>query len=323
MTTNPTLRVRVHTIKWLTPSVHSIVLASLDGQALPAVAPGAHIDVHLDRQLSRSYSVVGQAGSPARYEIAVAKDGKSRGGSRYVHERLRVGDEIDIGAPRNLFPLDETAAVSVLIAGGIGITPLWSMLQRLEALGRPWVLHYAARSREHAAYLADIEALASGSANGRLHLHFDDEQNGACFDMAAAVSAAPRDAHLYCCGPVPMLDAYEKATAGHPASHVHLERFGPSSAGAADAGSFEVVLSRSGRQFTVPAEQSILDVLLANGIDAPYGCMQGACGLCETQVLEGTPEHRDTLLSAETKAANRSLLICCSRSKTPTLTLDA
>lgn len=225
--------------------------------------------------------------------------------------------------PRNLFPLHESTAVGVLIAGGIEITPLWSMLQQLEALGRPWILHYAARSRQHAAYLSDIEALASGSARGQLHLHFDDERGGACFDMAAAVNAAPQDAHLYCCGPLPMLDAYEKATIAHPASQVHSERFGASPATAAIAGSFEVILSRSGRQYTVPAGQSILDVLLENGIDAPYGCMQGACGLCETPVLDGTPEHRDTLLSAEVKAANRSLLICCSRSKTPSLTLDA
>jgi len=140
--------------------------------------------------------------------------------------------------------------------------------------------------------------------------------------MVAAVATAAPDAHLYCCGPRPMLAAYELATAARPAGQVHLERFGAAPLADAAAGSFEVILSRSERCFTVPAGQSILDVLLENGIDAPYGCMQGACGLCETPVLDGTPEHRDTLLSAEAKAANRSLLICCSRSKTPRLTLD-
>jgi ferredoxin-NADP reductase len=322
MTSTSTLRVRVHAITWQSPSVRSVVLASLDGQPLPPAAPGAHIDVHLAKQLSRSYSIVGQAGNGARYEIAVAKDAASRGGSRHVHEKLQVGDEIDIGAPRNLFPLHEDAAATVLIAGGIGITPLWSMAQRLDQLGRRWVLHYAARSRRHAAYLADIEALAARSPHGRLHLHFDDEQGGACFDMAGAVAAAPADAHLYCCGPQPMLAAYEQAAAARPAERVHLERFGAAPGADGDGDSFDVTLSRSGLQFNVPAGQSILDVLLENGMDPSYGCMQGSCGLCETRVLDGTPDHRDNLLSADAKAGNACMLICCSRSKTPSLTLD-
>lgn len=323
MTTTSTRRVRVHAITWLSPTVRSIVLAALDGQPLPPAEPGAHIDVHLGPQLARSYSVVGNAGSPSRYEIAVARDAASRGGSRYVHDVLRVGDELAIGAPRNLFPLHEDAADTVLIAGGIGITPLWAMAQRLHALGRRWTLHYAARSREHAAYLSEIQALAARQPDARLHLHFDDEQGGAFFDMAAAVAAAPAGAHLYCCGPQPMLAAYEAATAGRPAGHVHLERFTPAAPAAGEGPqAFEVVLARSRRRLTVPADRSVLDVLLENGVDAQYGCMQGACGLCETAVLEGTPEHRDTLLSAEAKAAGRCMLICCSRSLTPTLTLD-
>ena len=323
MTTTSTRRVRVHAITWLSPTVRSVVLASLDGQPLPPAEPGAHVDVQLGPQLSRSYSVVGNAGSPGRYEVAVARDAASRGGSRHVHEALRVGDELTIGAPRNLFPLHEDAADTVLIAGGIGITPLWAMAQRLHALGRRWTLHYAARSRAHAAYVEDIQALAAQQPGAQLHLHFDDEQGGAFFDMAAAVAAAPADAHLYCCGPQPMLAAYEAATAGLPAGHVHLERFAPAAPAAGEGPrAFEVVLARSARRLTVPADRSILDVLLENGVDAQYGCMQGACGLCETAVLEGTPEHRDTLLSPEAKAAGRCMLVCCSRSKTPSLTLD-
>lgn len=142
--------------------------------------------------------------------------------------------------------------------------------------------------------------------------------------MAAAVAAAPSGAHLYCCGPQPMLAAYEAATAGRPADQVHLERFAPVAPSAGDGPqAFDIVLARSGLRLTVPADRSILDVLLERGVDAQYGCMQGACGLCETAVLAGTPEHRDTLLSPEVKAANRCMLICCSRSSTPSLTLDA
>jgi vanillate O-demethylase ferredoxin subunit len=313
--------VRVRSIEWLTPAVHRLQLQSLDGTHLPAASAGAHIDLRLGPQLARSYSVVGNAGDPSRYEIAVAKDARSRGGSRHVHEVLRVGDVLQISAPRNHFALIEDAPESVLIAGGIGITPLWAMVQRLQALGRPWQLFYAARSRQHAAYLPEIEALAARSTSGRLLTHFDDEQGGVPPDVAGVVNNAPQQAHLYCCGPQPMLDAFERATAHREPSHVHLERFAPAQ-DQASAAAFRLRLSRAGREFAVPADKSILEVLLENGIDAQYGCMQGACGLCEAAVVDGIPDHRDTVLSNETKAGNRTMLICCSRSQTPSLTLD-
>jgi len=318
-----TTRLRVKAMTWQTPMVHSIVLESLGGQALPTVRPGAHIDLRLGQGLSRSYSIVGTAGAASRYEIAVAKDPNSRGGSRYVHEVLRVGDEIEVGAPRNLFELVTDAPRSVLIAGGIGITPIWAMAQALERLARPWTLHYAARSRVHAAYLAEIDALACRSTVGRLLTHFDDQAGGAPMDVAAAVAAAPADAHLYCCGPAPMLAAYEIAAARHPADRVHLERFAPATPQQTPAKQgFEIVLGRSGQTLAVPADKSILDVLLDHGIDAPYGCMQGVCGMCEVAVLGGTPDHRDQILSDEAKVSNTRMLVCCSRSHTPALTLD-
>ena len=313
--------VRVQSITWLAHGIHSVILETVDQRPLPAAQAGAHIDVHLRDRLTRSYSLVGHGGKPCRYEIAVAKDANSRGGSRYIHDELRVGQDIRISAPRNLFPLVDSAAPSVLIAGGIGITPLWSMVQTLEAQGRAWTLHYAARSRRHAAYLENIEALAAQSRCGQLVLHFDDEQ-GKPPNMQGWVQSAPAGAHVYCCGPQAMLAAYESATASLPAAQVHMERFSAAPA-SADDGSFKLVLARSGKEFSVPAGQSILDVLLENAIDAQYGCMQGACGICEMKVLEGTPEHRDSLLSDEVKAANQSILICCSRSQTPSLTLDA
>lgn len=321
MSESRAIRVRVKSMSWLAINVLGVTIETLDRQPLPHAAAGSHIDVKLDAKLSRSYSVVGHGGSTARYEIAIAKDAKSRGGSRYIHEKLRVGDELQISEPRNLFALSESAGVSVLIAGGIGITPIWAMAQELESKGRPWQLVFAARSQAHAAYLDDIAALAASSSVGRLVTHFDDQHAGAPLDMAALLAGAPRDAQLYCCGPQAMLAAFERETAAWPAAQVHLERF--TSAQPANPGEFKLVLSRSGLELTIPPGRSILDVLLENGINAQYGCMQGACGLCETPVLAGEPEHLDTLLSAEVKQANRTMLICCSRSKTPTLTLDA
>lgn len=316
-------RLRVRSITRQTSTVLSLVLESIHREPLPAIRPGDHIDLRLTPTLVRSYSLVGNAGSPMRYEIAVALDPKSRGGSRHVHEKIRVGDELDIAGPRNLFELRQDAAHSFLIAGGIGITPIWSMVQELEQQGRPWALCYAARSRSHAAYLEEIEALAGKSRVGKLITHFDDEQGGTPLDIAAALASAPQDAHLYCCGPAPMLAAYEQAAVDRPADHVHLERFAAeTSASSADTSSFEVVLAKSGQKFQVPADRTILDVILDNGIDAPYGCMQGVCGMCEVPVLEGVPDHRDGILSTSAKQTNGSIVICCSRSLTSSLTID-
>jgi len=322
MSESPLTNVRVKSMTLLADSVVSLVLEALDGRDLPAAGAGSHIDVNLSGKLSRSYSVVRCDGTPKRYEIAVAKDASSRGGSRHIHETLRVGEVLQIGLPRNLFPLVEDSSLSVLIAGGIGITPLWSMVQRLETLGRSWVLHYAARDHGRAAYISDIERFSDASANGKLHVHFDNEPGGQRLDIAAVVRETPSDAHVYCCGPQSMLDAFEAATAGRPAETVHLERFAPvQHEGVSEE--FTVVLAKSGQSFEVPPDHSILDVLLENGVDVPFGCMQGACGLCETRVLEGAPDHRDGFLSAEARAAGQSMLICCSRSATPVLRLDA
>jgi vanillate O-demethylase ferredoxin subunit len=262
-------------------------------------------------------------GTPRRYEIAVARDAASRGGSRHIHDTLRVGEVLQIGAPRNLFPLVEEASLSVLIAGGIGITPLFAMVQRLEALGRAWALHYAARERGCAAYLSEIERLSEVSTEGKLHVYFDGEPGGQRLDIATVLRETPGDAHVYCCGPQSMLDAFEAAAVGRRAENMHLERFAPAAQPEGGSHAFTVVLAQSGQSFEVPADQSILDVLLENSIEVPFGCMQGTCGVCETRVLGGTPDHRDHLLSAEARATGQSMLICCSRSATPLLTLDA
>ena len=175
----------------------------------------------------------------------------------------------------------------------------------------------------HAAYLDEIASLAQRSAIGHLITHFDDEAGGKPLDIQSLLASVPEQAHLYCCGPAAMLTAYEKATVGRPSGHVHLERFATAKADTASPGAaFQVVLARSNKALSVPAEKSILDVLLDNGIDAPYGCMQGVCGMCEVPVLDGTPDHRDQILTNETRTRNASLIVCCSRSLTPSLTID-
>lgn len=321
MADTPALRLRVHSMMRQTQDILTLVLESLDHHPLPEFTPGAHLDIKIAPGLSRSYSIVGYGGAPHRYEIGVAKDPRSRGGSRFVHEKLRVGDEVNASLPRNLFPLNEAAASTVLIAGGIGITPIWSMAQRLEALQRPWTLCYAARSREHAAYLEDIEALARQSRVGSLLTHFDDEHGNRPADIESLLARADNNAHLYCCGPQPMLAAFESATAKWPSEQVHLERFS-AAPNTAPAGQFKVILKQSGMCLDVPPERSILDIALEAGVNAQYGCMQGSCGLCETAVLSGIPEHRDNLLSDSVKSQNRTMLICCSRSQSEELVLD-
>jgi ferredoxin-NADP reductase len=268
----------------------------------------------------RSYSLVNDQGERNRYVIAVNNDAASRGGSKLIHETMRVGDIIAVSLPRNNFALQEDAGHSVLIAGGIGITPLLSMVRRLEALGRSWELFYAARTRLTAAFLDELNALRP-DVHPNLHLNFDQEPEARMMDLSSIVKAALPDAHLYCCGPVPMLEAFEAATVDRPAGHVHVEYFKAREKPAAEGG-FEVKLARSNRTIAVQAGQTILDALLEAGISANYACTEGVCGTCETRVIEGNPDHRDLFLSKEEQEANKTIMICCSGSKSPTLVLD-
>jgi vanillate O-demethylase ferredoxin subunit len=231
-----------------------------------------------------------------------------------------VGERITISHPRNNFALQENAGHSVLIAGGIGITPLLSMIRRLEALGRSWELFYAARTRVAAAFLDDLKALGP-DVQTKLHLNFDQEPSARMIDIAAIVKQAHPDAHLYCCGPVAMLEAFEAATADWPASQVHVEYFKAREKPAVEEG-FEVKLARSNRTIAVQAGQTILDALLEAGISANYACAEGVCGTCETRVIEGIPDHRDLFLSKQEQEANKTIMICCSGSKSSTLVLD-
>jgi tetrachlorobenzoquinone reductase len=314
------MQVRVKRISFEADNINSYELVNPAGGDLSSFTAGSHIDLHLPNGMIRSYSLVNHQGERNRYVIAVNNDAASRGGSKLIHEAVRVGDIITVSHPRNNFALQEDAEHSVLIAGGIGITPLLSMIRRLEALGRSWELFYAARTRLTAAFLDELKALRP-DVHPNLHLNFDQEREARMIDLSSIVKAALPDAHLYCCGPVPMLEAFEAATADRPAGHVHVEYFKAREKPAAEGG-FEVTLARSNRTIAVQAGQTILDALLEAGISANYACTEGVCGTCETRVVEGIPDHRDLFLSKEEQEANKTIMICCSGSRSPTLILD-
>jgi ferredoxin-NADP reductase len=291
----------------------------VDGAKLPPYKPGAHIDLHLPNDLLRQFSLVAPSSDPDSYVVGVKRDAASRGGSRYIIEEMRVGDRIKISAPRNNFPLVENAEHVVLIAGGIGITPIWCMVQELSALKRSWKIHYSCRSREDMAFLEALQKLDPQS----VHLHFDDEAEGKFLDLAAAIAAAPPNAHFYCCGPNPMLKAFEAAAAARPRGNVHVEYFTPKDdAASAPIGGFWVELARSGEEYFITEGKKVLEVLFEAGVDVDYSCELGICGACETRVISGIPEHHDSVLSEEEQASNTKVMICCCGSKTERLVLD-
>lgn len=311
------------TIHSMTPKAEGIVeleLRSSEGMPLPAFTAGAHIDLVLENGLTRSYSLVNPPSDRKRYVIAVNKDPASKGGSRYVHETLQPGMQVRVCEPRNNFPLVEDASLVVLFAGGIGVTPLWCMVQRLESLGRPWKLVYGARSRKHCAYLEEIRALGD-QVPGRVKFHFNDEHDGAPMDLDALIRDLPADAHLYCCGPVPMLGAFEQATASRPSGTVHVEYFAAKHA-AALGGGYKVTLARSKRSVQVCEGKSILDVLIDAGLSVSHACKEGVCGACQTTVLQGMPDHRDSFLTSREQQSGKTMMICCSGSKCDELVLD-
>lgn len=294
------------------------LLVPPDGQAFAPVEPGAHVDLHLPHGLVRQYSLLPSSG-PQGYLIAVKRDAAGRGGSRWLHEAARVGMALEISAPRNHFALREdngAQAPVLLLAGGIGITPVYAMLHALEARGRPFALHYWGRSLDQMLF---AEALG---ADPRVQLHVSAEGPGP--RAAEVVAAAPADADVYACGPQSMLDELAALDATRRGGRIYLERFAapvPADTGAAAAG-FEVVLARSGLRVPIGPRQSILEVLKERGMDVMYSCEQGVCGACEVTCLEGAPLHLDTVRTPQEHAQERTIMICCSRSQGERLVLD-
>ena len=309
------ITVRLTAIRYAARDTNLYEFRRPEGGRLPPATAGSHIDLHLPNGVMRQYSLVLAEPDPASYVVGIKKDAQSRGGSTYIHDQLRVGALVKLVGPRNNFPLAEDAAHSILIAGGIGITPIWCMLQRLEALGRDWRLYYSCRSRADAAFLDALETL------GTVEFNFDEENNGRFLDLPAIVAAAPKDAHLYCCGPTPMLAAFEAAAKDWPQGQIHVEYFTAKHEAAVEGG-FVVELARSGREFVIAPGKSILDTLRDAGIDLAYSCEQGICGACETKVISGIPDHRDAILTDAERAANKTVMICCAGSKSDRLVLD-
>ncbi len=315
MSDTATIDMRLTAIRYEAHETHSFEFTPVDGRALEPVEPGAHIDLHLPNGIMRQYSLVTCEGERTSYIVGIKKDRASRGGSKFIHENLKVGQIVKIGGPRNNFPLAENAAHSVLIAGGIGITPIWCMAQRLIAKGVPWTMFYSCRERFEAAFLGDLQD------RPEVNLHFDAESNGAFLDLNAIVANAPDGSHFYCCGPTPMLKAYEDATAGVPEGHMHVEYF-TAAEEAATEGGYSVVLQKSGQEFAIPEGKTILQVLRESGLDVTYSCEEGVCGACETAVISGQPDHRDNILTDREREESKTMMICCSGSKTAKLVLD-
>ncbi|WP_321814748.1 MULTISPECIES: PDR/VanB family oxidoreductase [unclassified Paraburkholderia] len=301
--------------------IYGFEFTHADGNALPPFSAGAHIDVHLPDGLIRQYSLCNDPGSTHHYRIAVLRDANGRGGSRAIHDKVNQGDTIRISAPRNHFALAHAAPHHLLIAGGIGITPILCMAEHLIRAGEKFDLHYCARSRERAAFVEPVTASPFGN---RTALYFDDETHAPRFDIAATLANAPAESHLYVCGPRGFMDAVlaEARRQQWDETRLHYEFFGgiveQSSADAA----FQVRIASSGATIDVPTGCTVIEALAANGVDVLTSCEQGVCGTCITRVIEGRPDHRDAYLTDEEKAAGDQFLPCCSRSHTPLLVLD-
>lgn len=295
-------------------------LRSTDGSALPAFEAGAHIDLHLAPGLVRQYSLCGNPAQTSHYRLGVLRDPASRGGSLAVFDQLKEGTVLTIGAPRNHFPLDVDAGHSVLVGGGIGITPMIAMAHALTAAGKSFTLHYCARSADSTAFL---DELATAPFADKVQLHFDDAGAAARLDLLAVLAAARcAGTHLYVCGPSGFMDwvIASGEAFGLPAGQIHREYFNAqvNTSGA----SFEVVAAATGKSVRVAEGQSIVAALAGIGIKVDVSCEEGVCGTCVCTVLEGECDHRDVYLTAEEKAQNDQIMTCCSRAKSARLVLD-
>lgn len=296
--------------------VVSLTLADPGGARLPAWTPGAHIDLLLD-DIVRQYSLCGPPGDQHTWRVAVLLDPDGRGGSVKVHQTLKVGDQVAVRGPRNHFPLHACPRY-IFIAGGIGITPILSMIAVATEAGSDWRLYYGGRSRASMAFLDELQPYGE-----QVIIWPDDERGLLPLDQ---ILGDPADGVLvYCCGPEGLLSAAEQRCAAWPAGALHLERFTakpqPEPA-AGEQATFEVVCQRSGLTVTVPPGQSIIDALDEQGVSVLSSCLEGVCGTCETRVLEGVPDHRDSLLTEDEREAGEYMMVCVSRSKSDRLVLD-
>ncbi|MGF6272612.1 vanillate O-demethylase ferredoxin subunit [Massilia sp. UYP11] len=315
-----TIEVRVAGKAIEADGICSYELAPLAGGALPGFEAGAHVDVHLPGNLVRQYSLCNAPGETHRYQIGVLLDADSRGGSQAMHDQIEVGSVLTISAPKNHFPLVE-AERTVLLAGGIGVTPILAMAEALAARGAAFELHYCARSPEKAAFK---ERLGQSHLRSLVQFHYDSGESAQKLDLPAVLGAPAPGTHLYVCGPQGFID-YVLGGAqalGWPQAQLHVEYFSAAAVDTSGDQAFEVRLASNGKVVTVAAGQTVIEALLGAGVTVPYSCEEGVCGTCLTRVLEGVPEHRDMYLTEEEQAANDQFTPCCSRAKTRVLVLD-
>ncbi len=316
----PLLTVRVARRRTEAEGICSFELVAADGGNLPAFEAGSHIDVQVPGGPMRPYSLCNAPGAVQSYQIAVLRELASRGGSAGMHERVAEGDLLQIGAPRNLFPLSTNAAHHVLMAGGIGITPMLAMAELLAASRASFELHYCTRSPARTAFAKRLREAPFAEA---VQIHHDDGPPAQRFDIALRLAEPQAGEHLYVCGPQGFMEAVlgTARAKGWPEAQIHFESFGAAPVAQAGDGPFEVVLQSSQRVVVVPMGRSIVQALADAGIDIVTSCEQGVCGTCLTGVVEGTPDHRDEYLTPEEQAAGDQMLPCCSRSKTARLVL--
>jgi ferredoxin-NADP reductase len=314
------IAVKVVEVQRVTPLVKRFRLAAADGRSLPRFTGGSHVIVQMHDGAAvyrNAYSLMGSPEDTASYQIGVRREERSKGGSAFMHERVEVGTALDISVPHNLFAIEQAARRHVLIAGGIGITPFLSQLHELQARGADYTLHYAHRSPEHAAF---AEELLSGPHREHVHLYADSL--GQSLDVNSLLASIEDDAHIYVCGPAAMIDAVVDAAhkRGFPPQQVHREQFG---ATRGKSGAFTVVLAKTGQEISVDDNVSILQAIESQtSVRIDCLCREGVCGTCETRIVEGEAEHCDQYLSDDEKSAQKTILVCVSRSKTSRLVLD-
>jgi vanillate O-demethylase ferredoxin subunit len=319
-----TIDVRVRRKHEVAEGICAFELERADGGPLPAFGAGSHIDVHVPGGPVRQYSLSNIHGanpaSRGHYRIAVLREPASRGGSAGMHEKVNEGDLLTIGEPRNHFPLHD-APRSLLLAGGIGVTPILCMAQRLAAWGAEFEMHYCTRSPARTAFRDEIAA--SAFAN-RVHFHHDDGDEAQKLRAAELLAHPAPGTQVYVCGPGGFIEhvmGVAKAQ-GWPSNQLHTEYFTAAAQDTSGDQPFQVKLTSTGQTYAVPKDRSVIETLRAHGVEVMTACEQGVCGTCLTRVLEGTPDHRDVYLTDEEKAAGDQFLPCCSRAKTPMLVLD-
>lgn len=300
----------------------SFELASADGGALPPFSAGAHVDVEVSAETIRQYSLCNDPNDRHRYLIGVLREPNSRGGSVSMIDSVQEGKILRISTPRNHFPLVPGARLVVLLAGGIGITPILSMAEQLSRSEIPFRLIYANRSRSRTAF---INRIANSRYGLSAQFHFDEEHAGRVLDLDKAIGEPVQDSHLYVCGPPGFIKAALDAAVGNgwPGASLHREYFQPPAQTAAvSPEEFRIRIASTGNEYAVPPHCSVVEVLAAHGVNIPVSCGQGVCGTCVTRLLDGRPDHRDMFMTDDEHARNDQFTPCCSRAKTPLLVLD-